>query len=243
VRWVGLANYAALLTDPLFWNSVWITVRYLAVGVLGEMVLGFAIALLLNSKLHLNSIVRTTVLIPMILAPVVVGSIWKYMFEPSVGIIPLGLKALGVQSRYLGGFESALWTVSVVEIWQWTPFITLICLAGLATLPQEVFEAAAVDGASGWRSLQHITLPLMRPFLATAFVLRFITAYKVFDPIYIMTSGGPGLATQVLSMRVYETAFSHFQIGQGTALALLVLLVGFGIGQFFVRRVLAAESA
>jgi multiple sugar transport system permease protein len=241
-RWVGLGNYAALFDDPQFWNSASVTVRYVVIGVALQMVLGFAIALLLHSKLYWSGLWRTAVLIPMILAPVVVGTIGKNMFNAEYGVVAYLLKQVGIQSRYLGGHESALWTVLAVEVWQWTPFVALICLAALATLPTEVFEAASVDGANAWQTLLHVTLPLMRPYLAIAFVLKFIIAYKVFDPLFIMTAGGPGVTTQVLSLRVYETAFRHFQIGEGTALAFLVLLVGFGIGQFFVRRVLASEA-
>lgn len=240
-RWVGFDNFTAFFYDNNFWDNVAVTIRYVAVAVGIEVPLGFAIALLLNTQTRFTIIWRTALIIPVTLAPIVVGALWKFMYNNQFGIITYLTGLLGMHSLFLGGPDSALWSVIVPEIWQWTPFVTLICLAGLATLPDEPFEAAAVDGASAWQILRYITLPLMKPFLTIAFVLRLITAYKVFDPIYIMTGGGPGISTQLLSIRVYELGFATLQIGRASALALLLFIVATLITKFVVLRLLESR--
>jgi len=241
-RWVGLDNYIALGQDDRFWNSVVVTVEYLVTAVAIEVVLGFAIALLLHTPRRFTVVLRTIMLVPMILAPIVVGSMWKFMYNNQFGIITYLAGQLGFHSLFLSDPASALWSIVAADIWQWTPFVTLICLAGLATLPVEAFKAAAVDGASSWRMFWHITLPLTRPFLAIATVLRFITAYKVFDSIYIMTSGGPGGSTTVLSMLLYETAFTNLQIGDASALGVLIVIVATLATKVFTQRFLFAPG-
>jgi multiple sugar transport system permease protein len=262
-KFVGLANYLSILGTPKewfeaivgvvrsgqwawpgdagFWNSVWVTLRLLVISVGLEMILGFLIALLLNQNLKGNVILRTAVIIPMIIAPVVVGVMWKFMFSSSFGVLYHLMQVVGLTPiDFLGDPHWALWSIIVMDVWEWTPFVALICLAGLSALPVEPFEAAAVDGAKPWQVMRMVTLPLMRSYLSIAFILRFIAAYKTFDPIYIMTYGGPGNATQVLSMRVYDVAFQHFHVGRGAALAFIILVVAIIFLQNFIGRVMMA---
>jgi multiple sugar transport system permease protein len=241
-HWVGLQNFISFIEDDNFWNSVWVTTRYLVIAIAFECVLGFAIALLLNARLRLHALWRTTILIPLILAPIVVGSMWKFMLNNQSGIIPYLLGLVGFNSLYLGGPDSAFWSVLAVEIWQWTPFVTLISLAGLSNLPVEPFEAAAVDGASRWQVLRHLTLPLMRPVLLIAMTLRFIAAYKSFDAVFLLTQGGPGTATQLLALRVYQTAFVNLQIGDASALAILVMIAAIVLTKLFIQRLLEPKG-
>lgn len=241
-RWVGLDNFSAFFRDNNFWDNVSTTIRYVVVAVGIEVPLGFAIALLLHTQTRFKLLWRAALIIPVTLAPVVVGALWKFMYNNQFGIITYLTGLVGFESLFLGGPNSALWSIIVPEIWQWTPFVTLICLAGLATLPDEPYEAAAVDGASAWQILRYITLPLMKPFLTIALVLRLITAYKVFDPIYLMTGGGPGISTQVLSIRVYELGFATLQMGRASALALLLFIVATLLTKFVVLRLLESRQ-
>jgi multiple sugar transport system permease protein len=241
-HWVGLANFATLFQDEDLWNSVVVTARYIAVSVSVETIIGFGIALLLHARLRFNGFIRTTILIPMILAPVVAGSMWKFMLNSQSGVLPFLFGLIGFHSQYLGGPDSALWWVTLADLWQWTPFVVLVTLAGLSTLPVEPFEAAAVDGASRWQVFRHITLPLMRPYLLIAVTLRFIAAYKSFDAVFIMTGGGPGALTQVLGLRLYQTAFVALQIGEASALALLINVVAILVTRLVLIRLLRPRA-
>jgi len=222
---------------------VLITVTYIAIAVGLEMVLGFGIALLLNSPLKGGTFFKSMILIPMFIPPIVAGTMWKFMFNAQFGIINYLVSRIGITPQdWLSRPLTALGSVIFVDIWQWTPYVALLLLAGLNSLPPEPFEAALVDGAKGWQILRRVTIPLLRPFLGIALILRVIQAYKVFDTIYILTRGGPGTSTQVLSMSIYLTAFQYFQIGEAAALSYLVLIGAIVLTTIFINRFMRAPK-
>ncbi len=241
-KWVGLRNYTNTFADPNFLNSVLVTTRYIVVAVGLELVFGFLLALLLHSNIRFRSFWRGVLLIPIVLTPIVAGAVWKLMYNAEFGIIPYVLGLVGLPTLSLAQPSTALWAVLVAEVWQATPFVTLIILAGLTTLPVEVYEAASVDGASPLQTVLYITLPLLKPFLVIALVLRFIATFRTFDLIYIMTNGGPGVSTQDLALRVYEIGFNNMEVGKAAALAVMFLIVAIIVTRFFILKPLTEEQ-
>ncbi|MFV0252519.1 MAG: carbohydrate ABC transporter permease [Beutenbergiaceae bacterium] len=220
---VGLENFARALGDETLRQSVWVTIVYVAVAVLGQMVIGVSIALLMNRKFLGKSIVRALILIPMVLVPVVAALTWRLLMDPGNGMINwiFGQLGLGSDHAFLSDSATALLAVVLVDIWQNTPFVVIIVLAGLESLERAPFEAASLDGAHGWRLIRHITLPMMQPVLAIVVLLRIIDAAKTFALIQTMTRGGPGTSTMAISNFVYRTGFELFDVGYAAALALL----------------------
>ena len=194
-RWVGLDNYIRLFSgkDPQFWPAIVNTIGIAVAATAIELVLGFGIALLIDSfGERLKGILVAILMLPMVVTPVIVGLVWKLMLNSEHGVINWALGYIGLQPAWLGP-ELSLTSIMIVEIWQWTPFVALILMAGLASLPGEPHEAAAIDGATGWQSLIYITLPLLMPVIVLALLLRLIDVLKIFDIIFIMTGGGPGI--------------------------------------------------
>jgi len=228
-NFVGLANYRRLLTDdPVFWHSVATTLRFVAGSVSIEMVLGFGLALVLAAQVRRPRAVMPLLLVPMMLAPVAVGLLWKLVLQGEFGMVTYYLRKLGLiaeDTSLLGDSHLALSTMVVVDIWQWTPFVTLVSLAGLLGLPRAPFEAAMMDGAGRVRIFFDITLPLMRPLLAMVLLLRTIDAFKEFDKVFLMTGGGPGISTELLSIYVYRVNFRNWDLGYGAVCAFMVYLV------------------
>ena len=195
---VGLKNYYVLWNDPNFIESVGVTLKFAVSVVFIEMVIGVGLALLLDRKLRGMSLLRTLFILPMMIAPVVVGLIWRYMYHPTLGVLNKTLKATGLEPvDWLG--QHALLSVIIADIWQWTPFIFILALAALQSLPRSALEAARIDGATGWQQITHIKLPLMMPVLIVTCLLRLIDAFKVLEVILVMTEGGPGLSTEILA--------------------------------------------
>lgn len=226
-KYIGFENWKNLLRSPYFWNSFKITLIFMIVAVSVEFVLGLGIALVLSGRLR-SKFLRTIMLIPMIMAPVVVGLCFYYLYDGFFGIIPWVLRKIGILGGNiapLGEANIALWAVVAVDIWQWTPFMVLILLAGLESLPVAPYEAAQVDNASKWQVFTKITLPLLRPVILIAILLRVIDAFKVFDKIYVLTAGGPSSATDVLSMWTYRKSFLRFNISLGATVSLIMLYV------------------
>jgi len=221
---VGLANYVTLWNDPNFRESVGVTLKFAVSVVSVEMVIGVGLALLLDRKLRGMSILRTLFILPMMIAPVVVGLIWRYMYHPSVGIFNNTLKSLGLESvDWLG--QHALLSIIIADIWQWTPFIFILSLAALQSLPRSALEAARIDGATGWQQIIHIKLPLMMPVLIVTGLLRLIDAFKVLEVILVMTEGGPGLSTEILALRISRTATEFRELGVAAAMSGYLLLM------------------
>ena len=221
-RFVGLANYEDLLTDPAFVGSLGITFGYTAATVAAQMMLGLVIALLLNIDLPYMRVLRTALVVPMMITPIVGALCWKLLLEPSLGFINY---LIGQKIVWLGTPVTALLSVWVVSVWQNTPYVALILLAGLRSLPGEPLEAAAIDGATRRQSFWHITLPLLRPYLLVALLLRVIFEFRAFDNIYALTGGGPADATMVLSMFTYLTSFVRFDFSLGAAASWVMLVI------------------
>lgn len=238
-HFVGLANYAALLKDARFYNSVWLTVYFtvLAVGV--ETVLGVAIALVLNREFKGKNVAKTLLLLPMVATPVAIGLAWTLFYEPTIGLGNYTLRLLGLPAaNWLASKSTVIPSLALVDIWEWTPMVTLIVLAGLASLPTDPFEAAEVDGATSWQILRYVTLPLLAPTILIAVILRSIDAFKTFDIIYTMTAGGPGFASETLNIYGYNLAFGYFRFGTASSIlvALLALVLGFNLLVLWSRK-------
>lgn len=235
-RFVGLANYRDLVSDDRFWNSVQVQFRLSTATVLAQLALGLGLALLLNRPLPFREVFRTAFILPMVLPPIIVAIIWKILFTPlltplNLLTVPLGLP----QPSWLTDPDLALWAIVVADVWEWTPFTTLILVAALQMLPQDPLEAARVDGASAWQRFRWIVLPLLRPALVVAGVFRLIDSFKAFPLIFVMTGGGPGVATEPTNYYAYTQAFNHTYIGYSSAMIVAMLLVTMALSAAAMR--------
>jgi multiple sugar transport system permease protein len=228
-NFVGFDNYRRLIRDdPIFWESFGTTLYFVVLVVAVELVLGFALALLLYTQIQKRRVILTLMLVPMMLAPVAVGLIWKLLLQGEFGMLTYYLRAAGLlahDTAVLSDPTLALVAIMVIDIWQWTPFVTLVLLAGLLGLPREPFEAALMDGAGRVRIFFDITLPLLRPVIALVILLRSIDAFKEFDKIFLLTGGGPGNATELLSIYAYRINFKNWDLGYGAVCAFMIYLV------------------
>jgi multiple sugar transport system permease protein len=235
-RWTGLTNYRQLAADGRFWNSVWVQAQLSFWTVSLQMVIGFAIALLLNGRMRFLELVRAIFIIPMVLPPVVVALIWKILFTPDVSILDWSLGLLGLpQPAWLADPKLALWAVIVADVWEWFPFVMLMLLAALQMLPSEPLEAARLDGASRWQAFRYVTVPLLKPALVVATLFRLIDSVKAFPHIFIMTSGGPGTATEVTNFYAYLQGFSYTYVGYSSAIIVVMLVATFGMSLGVLR--------
>ena len=200
------------------------------------MVLGIAIALFLNRRFFGKNFVKTAFLIPMVATPVAIGMVWKLMYDPNIGILDYVLKSLGMPTiNFLGDSNIALYSLIVVDIWEWTPQVMLIILAGITSISTEPFESALVDGATPWQVTWHITLPLLRPTIFTAFLLRLIDVLKTFDIMYSMTQGGPGYATETMNILSYRQAFEFMQFGSASSMLIVFFVIVMTIAAITVK--------
>lgn len=243
-RWVGLDNYMRLLSgrDPQFWVAVQNTIGLALAVTTIELVLGLSIAIFLDGfGDRTRGVLISVLLLPMVVTPVIVGLIWKLMLNSEHGVINYLLGYLGFRPAWLGPDLSFI-SIMIVEVWQWTPFVTLILLAGLASLPKEPHEAAAIDGANTWQSLLYVTLPLLQPVIWLAALLRLIDVLKIFDIIFIMTGGGPGSTTETLAIRSYRLGF-YFTgwIGRSSAVAVILALLTTLVSLVMIRRLQQAN--
>lgn len=226
---VGFDNYRRLVrTDPVFWDSFKTTLGFVVGSVTIEMILGSLAALLLANLLARRRLLLTGVLVPMMLAPVTIGLIGKLMLQGEFGMLTYYLRQLGIlgeQRAMLSDPTLALVAIVAMDIWQWTPFVTLVMLAGMLSLPRSPFEAAIMDGAGRLRILWDITLPLLRPIIGLVLLLRCIDAFKEFDKVFILTGGGPGTSTELLSIYTYRVNFREWDLGYGAVCAVMVYLV------------------
>lgn len=225
-RFVGVENYATLLKDPTFHHALLVTLIFVFVGVTIEIILGMVIALIFNRHLPGLGVFRLIVYIPMMVSPLVMGYFWRFMFETTFGVINYLLSLVGVPAvRWLIEPNPALISILIVDIWQWTPFVVLLILAGLQTVPRELYEIATLDRASWWMQFRRITLPYLKFPLLLALLFRTIDVIKLFDSIYIMTGGGPGDYTQNLSVMAYKIGFTYFQVGKAAALSWIMVII------------------
>jgi multiple sugar transport system permease protein len=220
-KFVGLQNYSDLFADPAFVASIWRTLGYTAATVAAELGFGLGIALLLNIDLPGIGIFRTALIVPMMMTPIVAALCWKMLLDPQYGIIDYLISQPIV---WLGHPMLAMISVAAVNVWQNAPYVAILLLAGLRSLPSEPIEAASIDGASRWQTFWHVTLPLLKPYIVVALLLRTIFEFRSFDNVYVMTSGGPADATSLLSIYTYVTSFVSFDMSLASASSWVMLL-------------------
>ena len=244
-EFVGLANYTRLLSDGQFRESFGVTIVFASVVVSIEMVLGVGLALLLDRELRGMSVLRTLFILPMMIAPIVVGLMWRYMYHPTVGIFNRTLRAWGLEPvPWLSDPGWSLISVIIADVWQWTPFIFILSLAALQSLPRSTMEAARIDGATPWQTVLYVKLPLMLPVLIVTGLLRLIDAFKVLEVILVLTGGGPGLSTEILSLRISRTASEFRELGSAAAMSnlLLMLLMLLTLAMFIVTKITESRN-
>ena len=245
-NFLGFDNYRRLVReDAIFWHSFGLTMKFVAIVVTLEFILGFAIALLIFHFVQRRRLVLTLLLVPMMLAPVAVGLIWKLLLQGDFGMITYYFRLVGlldIRDAVLSNADSVLPAIMLIDAWQWTPFVTLVMLAGLLSLPREPFEAAVMDGARPLQIFRDVTLPLLRPIIALVLLLRAIDAFKEFDKIFILTGGGPGTATELLSIYVYRLNFKNWDLGYGAASAFMIYLVVLILCAVFYKAVYWREG-
>lgn len=225
-QWVGGLNYLNALKDPTFLNSLVVTFKYLAWAVSLQLVIGFALALALLNLPKGRKIICSYLLIPSMLAPVVVGIIWLLIFSTHHGPLNVLLSKIGIEPiDWLGSTRRALSSIIIADVWQWTPFIMIILLSGLISLPITPFEAAKIDGASSRQTFFYITLPLLKPIILVAIILRLIDAVKIFGVVMVMTRGGPGGATKVITYYIYNQAFVYWSLSYAAAITFFIMAI------------------
>jgi multiple sugar transport system permease protein len=235
----GTANYEDLLTDPQFLKSLSVTFVYTATTVATELACGLGIALLLNIDLPWIGLFRTALVVPMMITPIVAALSWKLLLDPDHGVVNYWI---GSHIVWLGRPDTALISVMAVNLWQNAPYVAVLLLAGLRSLPSEPVEAASIDGASRLQVFWHITLPLLKPYILVALLLRTIFEFRAFDNIYVMTSGGPANATMTLSMFTYLASFVRFDLSLGAAASWLMLLICLLLCLFFIAVIRRREA-
>lgn len=235
---VGLANYHELFfDDPLFLQTLKNTFIVLAVGLTVEFGFGLLLALILNQRDLIGvTIFRVIFVIPMIVMPIVVGVLWKFLLHPSYGIFNFFITKIGMKAQaWIANPKLALLTVIGVDVWEWTPFVVLILYSGLVSLPIEPYEAATIDGASSWQRFRYLTLPLMKPIMVIVIIMRMIDLIELFDIVFVLTRGGPGNSTMVLTLYNFRMGLNYFNMGKATALSWVILIIVLILTQIYIR--------
>jgi multiple sugar transport system permease protein len=239
LHWLGLANYIDILSDPDVWLSMQHTAHFVVATVAVEVILGFGLALLINQKFKGHSLLTTLILLPMMLSPAVVGNFWTFLFQPQIGLFNrivdyvTGIPASSFQM--IGDITLAPWSIVLVDAWMWTPYVLLICLAGLRSIPDYLYEAAEIDRASTWRRFWSVTLPMVLPFIMLAVLFRGIENFKMFDMVNLLTSGGPGSLTELASITLKRDAFEMWRTGYSSAFAIILFVTVFGLANIYVK--------
>jgi multiple sugar transport system permease protein len=235
---VGLENFRSVMAGEYFWHSVWVTIKYSAVTVAGEFVLGLIVALMINRVVRLKAVYFAILTVPMAMSPVSVGLIWHMLLQPNLGFVNRLLDLSGIGGvDWLGDSDLAFWTVVFVDVWQQVSFVILILAAGLASLPRDPYEAAEVDGAGDFQQFWYLTLPMLRPVAAIAIVIQLINETRTYDLVYVLTRGGPGIATDLLSYFAYRQAFLGLSINEGAAVSFVLLMMVLILTMVFFRLV------
>jgi multiple sugar transport system permease protein len=235
--WVGLQNYQNLLSDPRIWQGFTLTGRYVVTTVALQAIVGFGLAMFLRERFKGNGLITTLILIPIMMSPVVIGLFWKLIYNPAFGIFNylIGYATPNSGPDWLGTGSRALWAVTIVDVWMWSPFVMLLCLSGLKAIPDYLYEAAAIDRASSWFQFWRITLPQVAPLLLIAVLFRTIEAFKTFDLVMGLTGGGPGESTELIAVSLYRAAFTRFTTGESSALAYIILVIVIAVSNLYVR--------
>ncbi|MEB8342097.1 carbohydrate ABC transporter permease [Streptomyces endophyticus] len=237
-QWVGLANYERMVNDPIFWDSLKVTIEYVVINIGVQTVSALAIAVLLH-RLTQSSLLRGIVLTPYLMSNVVAGIVWLWMLDTQLGIGNEIIAAIGLDRiPFLADETWAIPTIALINVWRHVGYTALLLFAGLQAIPHDMYEAARVDGASEWRMFTRITMPLLRPVLAVVLIMTVIGSFQVFDTVAVTTAGGPANATNVLQFYIYGSAFGRFQFGYASAMsvALLVVLSAITIVQYRITR-------
>jgi multiple sugar transport system permease protein len=237
-EFVGLENYRDLLKrDPAFFAAIWRTLMFVAVVVPIEFALGLFVALYINREFRYRGLIVTALMLPTMVAPVVVGMMWRYLLMPSFGLLTYYLQRMGflADTSVFSDSVTAYAALMLIDVWEWTPFMMLIMTAGLMAMPQDPIEAAYLDGAGAWQILWHIQLPFLKPLIIFAGMFRAIEASKVFDTIYVLTGGGPGNATEVIAVFAYRTNFIKWDLGYGAAVCLLLAFFSLVVAAVFYK--------
>tara|TARA_B100000575_G_scaffold67102_1_gene51813 strand:+ start:31 stop:927 length:897 start_codon:yes stop_codon:yes gene_type:complete len=236
-KFIFLDNYIELMKTDEFWIALRVTVVFTVLAVFVQVVLGVVIATLLHNENTNISFLRTMYLLPLAITPIAATFTFRLMFNPSLGVLNYFMKLLGFEPQaWLASPSTALFSLILVDTWQWTPFILLICLGGLASLPNEPFEAAKVDGASSWQIFIKITVPMLYPFIGLALLFRSIDAFKTFDIIYVLTSGGPGILTRTLNLYAFKHGIEFLSMGYAGSIAIVMLIITIVVAQIFLRK-------
>ena len=239
VRSVGIDNYTSVLTDPDVWAAMQATAHFLFWTILLETVLGFALAYLVDRRFRGHSFWTTVILIPMMLSPAIVGNFWTFLYQPQIGLWNYAVEFLtgtpASSFSMIGSVKLAPWAIINVDVWMWTPYVMLICLAGLRSIPAYIYEAAEVDRATKWRQFWTITVPMCLPFIMLAVLFRSIENFKMFDMVNLLTNGGPGSTTELASISLKREAFEKWRTGYSSAFAIILFVTVFGLANIYVK--------
>ena len=239
VKDIGLRNYERILTDGDIWLNMQATAHFLIWTIVLQVLIGFTLAWLINKKFKGNDLWTTIIVLPMMLSPAVVGNFWKFLYQPQIGlfnyIVSFFTGAEPSSFEMLGQVNLAPWSIVIVDTWMWTPFVMLICLAGLKSIPDYIYEAAEIDRASKWRQFWTITVPMVLPFLMLAVLFRGIENFKMFDLVVQLTGGGPGSTTELTSINLKREAFEKWRTGYASAYAIILFVTVFGLASIYVK--------
>lgn len=239
VEYVGLRNYERILTDSDIWLTMQATAHFLIWTIVLQVLIGFALAYLINKKFKGNDLWTTIIVLPMMLSPAVVGNFWKFLYQPQIGlfnyVVTWFTGADPSSFEMVGSVDLAPWSIVIVDTWMWTPFVMLICLAGLRSIPDYIYEAAEIDRASKLRQFFTITVPMVLPFLMLAVLFRGIENFKMFDLVVQLTGGGPGSVTELTSINLKREAFEKWRTGYASAYAIILFVTVFGLASIYVK--------
>ncbi len=239
VKNVGLRNYERILTDSDIWLNMQATAHFLFWTIFFQVLIGFTLAYLINKKFKGNDLWTTIIVLPMMLSPAVVGNFWKFLYQPQIGLFNYVITFFTGKDpssfEMLGSVNLAPWSIVIVDTWMWTPFVMLICLAGLRSIPDYIYEAAEVDRASKLRQFFTITIPMVLPFLMLAVLFRGIENFKMFDLVVQLTGGGPGSITELTSINLKREAFEKWRTGYASAYAIILFVTVFGLASIYVK--------
>ncbi|MEQ9260882.1 MAG: sugar ABC transporter permease [Roseovarius sp.] len=239
VEWIGLRNYERILTDSDIWMTMQATAHFLFWTIFFQVLIGFTLAWLINRKFRGNDLWTTIIVLPMMLSPAVVGNFWTFLYQPQIGLFNYVVAFFtGVEPTsfsMIGDVALAPWAIVIVDTWMWTPFVMLICLAGLRSIPGSIYEAAECDRASKWRQFWTITVPMTLPFLMLAVLFRGIENFKMFDLVVQLTGGGPGSTTELTSINLKREAFEKWRTGYASAYAIVLFVTVFGLASIYVK--------
>ncbi len=239
VKWVDLRNYERILTDSDIWQTMQATAHFLISTIVLQVVIGFTLAFLINKKFKGNDLLTTLIVLPMMLSPAVVGNFWTFLYQPQIGLFNYVISFFsGIDPSsfsMIGDVHLAPWAIVIVDTWMWTPFVMLICLAGLRSIPDSIYEAAECDRASQWRQFWTITVPMVLPFLMLAVLFRGIENFKMFDLVVQLTGGGPGSLTTLSSIDLKREAFEKWKTGYSSAYAVILFVTVFGLASIYVK--------